>query len=76
MGFLGDIAIIFGLAVGVVFVCYRLKIPAIVGFLLTGILAGPHGLALIESTEQVQVIAEFGVILLLFSIGLEFSFKC
>jgi len=51
MGFLGDIAIIFGLAVGVVFVCYRLKIPAIVGFLLTGILAGPHGLALIESTE-------------------------
>lgn len=75
MGFLGDIAIIFGLAVGVVFVCYRLKIPAIVGFLLTGILAGPHGLALIESTEQVQVTAEFGVILLLFSIGLEFSFK-
>lgn len=75
MGSLSDIVIIFGLAVGVIFICYRLKIPSIVGFLLTGILAGPHGLALIKSPEQVQVTAEIGVILLLFSIGLEFSFK-
>lgn len=75
MGSLSDIVIIFGLAVGVIFICYRLKIPSIVGFLLTGILAGPHGLALIKSPEQVQITAEIGVILLLFSIGLEFSFK-
>lgn len=72
---LNDIVIIFGLAVGVLFLCHRLRIPAIVGFLLTGIIAGPHGLALVKSVEQVEVIAEFGVILLLFSIGLEFSFK-
>ncbi|MGS0764920.1 cation:proton antiporter domain-containing protein [Syntrophomonas curvata] len=75
MGSLSDIVIIFGLAVGVIFICYRLKIPSIVGFLLTGILAGPHGMALIKSSEQVQVTAEIGVIFLLFSIGLEFSFK-
>lgn len=72
---LKDIVIIFALAVGVLFICHRLNIPAVVGFLLTGILAGPHGLGLVETSEQVHVIAEFGVILLLFSIGLEFSFK-
>lgn len=72
---LRDIVIIFALAVGVLFICHRINIPAIVGFLLTGILAGPYGLGLVETSEQVHVIAEFGVILLLFSIGLEFSFK-
>lgn len=75
MDSLNEIVIIFGLAVGVIFICYRLKIPSIVGFLLTGIIAGPYGLALIKSSEQVQVTAEIGVIFLLFSIGLEFSFK-
>lgn len=72
---LNEIVIILGLAVGVIFVCSRLKIPSIVGFLLTGIMAGPYGLALIESSEQVHVTAEIGVIFLLFSIGLEFSFQ-
>lgn len=70
-----DIIIIFALAVFVLFLCHKLKIPSIVGFLLTGILAGPHGLALVKSVEQVEIIAELGVVLLLFSIGLEFSFK-
>ncbi|MDD3894620.1 MAG: cation:proton antiporter [Syntrophomonadaceae bacterium] len=74
-GILQDIIIIAGLAVVVLYVFNRIGIPAIVGFLLTGIIAGPHGLALIKSPEQVQSIAELGVILLLFSIGLEFSFK-
>lgn len=74
-GFLQDIVIIFALAVVVLYIFNRLGIPTIVGFLLTGIIAGPHGLALVNSPEQVQNIAELGVILLLFSIGLEFSFK-
>ena len=72
---LQDIVVIFSLAVVVLYLCHRIKVPSIVGFLLTGIIAGPHGLALVKSIEQVQLIAEFGVILLLFSIGLEFSFK-
>jgi len=72
---LHDIIVIFGLAVLVLLVCHRLRIPSIVGFLLTGIMAGPHGIALVSSVEQVEVMAEFGVIILLFSIGLEFSFK-
>lgn len=72
---LNDIVIIFILAVAVLYLFNRLRIPSIVGFLITGILAGPHGLALVTSVDQVEVIAEVGVIFLLFSIGMEFSFK-
>lgn len=67
--------VIFAIAVVVLYICHRLRIPSIVGFLLTGILAGPYGIGLVKSVHQVESIAEIGVILLLFSIGLEFSFK-
>ncbi|NLI82173.1 MAG: potassium transporter KefB [Deltaproteobacteria bacterium] len=72
---LSDIVIIFAMAIGVLFVCHHLKIPTIVGFLLTGMLAGPHGLALIGAVHEVEILAEIGVVLLLFTIGLEFSMK-
>lgn len=70
---LSDIARIFGVSIGVLFVCSRLKIPTIVGFLLTGLVAGPHGLGFVEHTHAVEVMAEVGVVLLLFTIGMEFS---
>ncbi len=70
-----DIVVIFAIAVVVLYVCHRIRIPSIVGFLFTGILAGPYGIGLVKSVHQVESIAEIGVILLLFSIGLEFSFK-
>ena len=70
---LNDILIIFLLSIGVLFVCYQVKIPPIVGFLLTGILAGPDGLKLIKAVHEVESLAEIGVVLLLFTIGLEFS---
>ena len=47
--------------------------PTLVGFLVTGILAGPHGLGMVEGVHEVEVLAEIGVILLLFAIGIEFS---
>jgi CPA2 family monovalent cation:H+ antiporter-2 len=72
---LQDIAIIFGLAIIVLQVCHRIKLPAIVGFLLTGGLVGPHGLHLVRSVHEVELLAEIGVVLLLFTIGLEFSLK-
>ncbi|MCA1905827.1 MAG: cation:proton antiporter [Desulfarculus sp.] len=71
---LTDIVILFALGMAVVYLCQRLKVPSIVGFLLTGILAGPHGLAIIAHAHEVEVLAEIGVVLLLFTIGLEFSF--
>jgi len=46
-----------------------------VGFLLAGILAGPFGLGLIRETENIEVLAEIGVVLLLFTIGIEFSLR-
>jgi CPA2 family monovalent cation:H+ antiporter-2 len=72
---LRDIVIIIGLAVLVTLACHRFKIPSLIGYLLTGILAGPHGLSLIQAEKEVEIMAEIGIILLLFSIGLEFSFK-
>ncbi|MEA1961146.1 MAG: cation:proton antiporter [Bacillota bacterium] len=73
--FLGDLIRIFSVAVIVLFICHRFRVPGIVGFLLTGVIAGPHGLGLVTSVEQVEVLAELGVIVLMFSIGLEFSFR-
>ena len=70
-----DLIVIFALSIVVLFVCLRIKIPVVVGFLLTGIVAGPHGFGLIEAVHEVEILAEMGVVLLLFSIGIEFSFK-
>jgi monovalent cation:H+ antiporter-2, CPA2 family len=73
--FLSSIVIVFGLSIAVLFICYRLRIPSIVGFLLTGMLAGPYGLRLINESRNVETLAQIGVVLLLFTIGLEFSLK-
>ncbi|VVB71551.1 Calcium-gated potassium channel MthK [uncultured archaeon] len=72
---LGDIAVIFVLSVIVLFIFHKIKAPAIVGFLVTGILAGPQGFGLIHALDQVEILSEIGVILLLFTIGLEVSLK-
>lgn len=71
--FLKDIFVIFGLAVGVALVCHRLKIPTVVGLIITGVIAGPHGLGLTKEVGAVEQLAEVGIIFLLFTIGLEFS---
>ena len=72
---LHDICIIFGLSIGVLLICHKLSVPSVVGFLLTGLIAGPHGLGLIQADREVEILAEIGVILLLFAIGIEFSLK-
>ena len=73
LGVLKDIVIIFALSTFVNFLFTRIRIPAIIGYLITGVIAGPHLLRLISSPENVEVMAEIGVILLMFTIGLEFS---
>jgi CPA2 family monovalent cation:H+ antiporter-2 len=72
---LQDILIILGLGIVVLFLFDRIKIPPIVGFLLTGFIAGPYGFALVRGVHEVEIMAEIGVVLLLFALGLEFSFK-
>jgi CPA2 family monovalent cation:H+ antiporter-2 len=72
---LKDIVIIFGLSIAVLLIFHKLRVPSIVGFLITGILAGPQGLGLIKDIEQVKILAEIGIVVLLFTLGMEFSLK-
>ncbi|MFT6966984.1 MAG: CPA2 family monovalent cation:H+ antiporter-2, partial [Marivirga sp.] len=72
---LTDIVVILGLSIAVILLFRKLGIPSIIGYLITGIIAGPYAFQLIGSTEGVKVFAEIGVILLLFVIGIEFSIK-
>ena len=72
---LQDLEILFGLALVTVVLFRRFKVPSIIGFLVTGILAGPYALGFIKDTHQVEQMAEIGVVLLLFTIGIEFSLK-
>ena len=72
---LKDIVVLFGLALVTVILLRRFKLPSIIGFLVTGVLAGPHALGLIKDTHEVEQMAEIGVVLLLFTIGIEFSLK-
>jgi hypothetical protein len=71
--FLADLVIILLAAVLIIMISRPLRIPSIVGFLLTGILIGPSGLNIVGETSIIQAFAEIGVVLLLFVIGLEFS---
>ncbi|MDA2918634.1 cation:proton antiporter [Desulfobacterota bacterium AH_259_B03_O07] len=72
---LSQIVIIFGLSIAVIFIFSRLRVPTILGFLLTGIIAGPHALGLVKAVNEVEILAEIGVVMLLFAIGIEFSIK-
>jgi monovalent cation:H+ antiporter-2, CPA2 family len=51
----------------------RLGLPSLLGYLVVGLMLGPHAFALIPDLQQVKSIAEYGVVFLMFSIGLEFS---
>lgn len=70
---LKDIVIIFALSTFVNFLFTKIKVPTLIGYLLTGIVAGPHFLGIISAPHEIDLMAEIGVILLLFTIGLEFS---
>ncbi len=70
---LADAVMVFGLSCAVIVASHKLRIPTIIGFLLTGVLAGPHCLGLVGASHEVEMFAEVGVILLLFVIGLELS---
>ena len=71
--FLQDIFVILALAVAVAIVCHHIRVPTVVGLLVTGVIAGPHGLGLVRDVHGVELLAEVGVIFLLFAIGIEFS---
>lgn len=71
--FLYEFVILFLLSIVVTIVCNRLKLPATVGFLLTGVLCGPSLLGVVSNNEVIDQVAEIGVAMLLFTIGMELS---
>jgi CPA2 family monovalent cation:H+ antiporter-2 len=69
-----DLALLYLLAaVAGVVLCRSLKLPPILGYLLVGVLIGPHALALAKDSLGIQYLGEFGVVFLMFVIGLEFN---
>ena len=72
---LNEFLILLVASIPISYICSRLRQSVIVGFIITGVVIGPYGLRLVHDVEAVDVLAEIGVILLLFTIGLEFSLK-
>lgn len=70
---LTELLLVFFVAGVVVYIFQRLKIPAVVGLLVSGVVVGPHGLGWVHDVEHVNLLAEIGVVVLLFTVGLEFS---
>lgn len=72
---LQDIVIILGLSIFIILLFQKLEVPALLGFLLAGIIAGPYAFNLISSQHEVELLSEIGIIFLLFIIGIELSLK-
>lgn len=70
---LQELVILLAASVLIIFVSHKIKLPPVVGFLLTGILIGPGGFSLVKDTRTIDVLAEVGVVMLLFLVGLEFT---
>jgi len=71
--FLADLVVVFAVTAVVVFAFGRARLPSVVGLLVSGVLVGPYGLSLVADVESVELLAEIGVVVLLFTVGLEFS---
>lgn len=70
---LREVVIMLGFSVLIIFLFQKIKAPTILGFLMAGILIGPSVLGLVKASHEVEIMAEIGIILLLFIIGIEFS---
>ena len=72
---LASMAIVLGVALVAGLLANRLRLPVILGYLVSGIVIGPHALGLIGDVDDVETLATIGVVLLMFTLGLEFSLK-
>ena len=73
MSALSLVLLLLGASVLAVVVCRRFNLPPVLGYLLVGSIIGPHALDLMQDVHRAEYLAEFGVVFLMFSIGLEFS---
>ena len=72
-GLLPELLLVYALALALLMIGARLRVPSIVAMIVAGVIAGPAGMAIMKSPEDVDLMAEIGVALLLFTAGLEFS---
>jgi len=70
-----ELALITAIAAVLAVIMSRFRLPTVAGLLLAGALLGPHALGAVTSVKAIEILAEVGVVLLLFSIGLEFSLE-
>jgi CPA2 family monovalent cation:H+ antiporter-2 len=74
--FLRDLAVVLAIAALMTLLARQLRLPVVVGYIVAGIIIGPGTpITLVDDQERIQILAELGVSLLLFSIGLEFSLR-
>lgn len=73
--FLQELIAVFMISIVVILICAKFKIPSIVALLVAGIICGPSALKLVSEIEAVDIMAEVGVALLLFTIGMELSLR-
>jgi CPA2 family monovalent cation:H+ antiporter-2 len=71
--FLKTFAIILGTSTVIVYVLHKMKMPSVIGFLISGLVIGPFGIGLVRNIELVELFAQIGIILLLFVLGIELS---
>ncbi len=74
-GVLTEIALVMAVAVAAALLLRRFAVPPVVGFILAGVAIGPAGLGLVSDREKIEVVAEIGVMLLLFMVGLKISLR-
>ena len=74
-GVLTEIVLVMAVAVAAALLLRRLAVPPVVGFILAGVAIGPAGLGLVSDREKIEVVAEVGVMLLLFMVGLKISLR-
>jgi monovalent cation:H+ antiporter-2, CPA2 family len=75
LSFLRELLIVLAASVAVILLSRKLRLPAVTGFVLTGVLIGPSGLGLVGNDQGISLLAEIGIVMLLFTIGLEFSLR-
>ncbi len=70
---LAELVVTYAIALALILVLSRIRIPPIVSFIVAGAVAGPAGIGIVKTQDDVEMLAEMGIVLLLFTVGLEFS---
>jgi len=70
---LAELVVTYAIALALILLLSRIRIPPIVSFIVAGAIAGPAGIGIVKTQDDVEMLAEMGIVLLLFTVGLEFS---